>query len=75
LILKIWQDEEIPAQWAEGIIAPIHKKGDKLARHNYRPITLLNISYKIFAFLLNNRLVVAIESKVDDCQMGFRSNR
>jgi hypothetical protein len=49
LILK-----EIPAQWAEGIIAPIHRKSDKLVCHNYRPITLLNISYKIFAILLNN---------------------
>jgi hypothetical protein len=75
LILKIWQDEEIPAQWAEGIIAPIHKKGDKLACHNYRPVILSNISYKMFAILLNNRLVVAIESKLDNCQMRFRSNR
>jgi hypothetical protein len=29
LILKIWQDEEIPSQWGDGIIAPIHKKGDQ----------------------------------------------
>jgi hypothetical protein len=64
-----------PCTGAEGIIAPIHKKGDKFVCHNYRPITLLNISNKIFAILLNNRLVVSIESKLDDCQMGFRSNR
>jgi ABC-type polysaccharide/polyol phosphate transport system ATPase subunit len=33
-----------------------------------------NISYKIFAILLNYRLVATIESKLDNCQMGFRPN-
>jgi hypothetical protein len=53
----------------------LYKKGDKLACHNYRPMTLLYVSYKIFAILLNNRLVATIESKLDNCQMGFRPNR
>ena len=36
---------------------------------------LLNIAYKIYAILVNNRLSEIIENKVGDLQMGFRPNR
>jgi len=42
---------------------------------NYRPITLLNVVYKIFSILINNRLSKMVESKLEDCQMGFQPNR
>jgi hypothetical protein len=29
LICSIWNKEELPQQWKESIIVPIHKKGDK----------------------------------------------
>jgi hypothetical protein len=57
LILNIWDNEQLPDPWNEGIICPIFKKSDTLSSQNYRPITLLNIAYKIYAILLNNRLV------------------
>jgi hypothetical protein len=38
-------------------------------------ITLLNIAYKIFAILLNERLTENMEKKLEDNQMGFRPNR
>jgi hypothetical protein len=44
-----------------------------LLRH--RPITLLNIAYKIFAIVLNKRLIENTENKLEDNQMGFRPNR
>ena len=62
-------------QWNEGIICPVYKKSDRLNCNNNTPITLLNIAYKIFAFLLNKRLIENIEHKLDDNQMRFRSNR
>jgi len=75
LICNIWNSETLPAQWNEGIICPIYKKGDRLNCNNYRPIMLLNIAYKIYAILLNNRLSEIIEDKLGDFQMGFRPNR
>ena len=29
LIIAIWNKEELPGEWKESIIVPIHKKGDK----------------------------------------------
>jgi hypothetical protein len=29
LINSVWNKEELPDQWKESIIVPIHKKGDK----------------------------------------------
>ena len=75
LICNIWISETLPAQWNEGIICPIYKKGDRLNCNNYRPITLLNIAYKIYAILLNNRLSEIIENKLGVFQVGFRPNR
>ena len=34
-------------------------------------IALLNAAYKIFTILINNRLSSIVESKLEDCQMGF----
>jgi len=42
---------------------------------NYRPITLLNVAYKIFAIILNQKLVDIVETESGDYQSGFRPNR
>jgi hypothetical protein len=41
LICSIWNKEELPQQWKESIIVPIHKKGDKTECNNYQGISLL----------------------------------
>jgi hypothetical protein len=71
----IRNNEQLPQQWNEEIIFPVYKEGDRLNCNNHRPITLLNIAYKIFAILLNKRLIENIENKLEDNQMGFSSNR
>jgi hypothetical protein len=45
LIKMIWNKEELPHQWKESIVVPIHKKGDKTDCSNYRGISLLSTSY------------------------------
>jgi hypothetical protein len=62
-------------EWLQGIICPIYKKGERTICSNYRPITILNIVYKIFTIILNNRLAKIVESKLSDVQSGFRPNR
>jgi hypothetical protein len=48
LVNSVWNKEELPDQWKESIIVPVHKKGDKTDCNNYRGISLLSTSYKIF---------------------------
>jgi hypothetical protein len=38
LINSVWNKEELPDQWKESIIVPLHKKGDKTDCNNYRGI-------------------------------------
>jgi hypothetical protein len=41
LINSVWTKEELPDQWKESIIVPIHKNGGKTRCNNYRGISLL----------------------------------
>ena len=66
---------KIPCEWSEGILCPIYKKEDRKQCNNYRGISLLNITYKIFAILLYNRLSKIIEPEIGNYRMRFRSNR
>ena len=52
----VWKDETTPKDFSKMIISPIHKKGDKLTRENYRAIALLSIPGKIFLHILLNRM-------------------
>jgi len=60
LIMKIWDEERLPTEWMEGIICPIYKKGNRMIGSNCRPITPLNVVYKIFSILINNRLTKTV---------------
>jgi sorting nexin-29 len=75
LKIMIWEKEQLPSQWNEGIICPLYKKGDRLDCTNYRPITLLNVAYKIFSIILNQRLVNIMEAELSNHQSGFRTSR
>jgi sorting nexin-29 len=41
LIIAIWNKEELPEEWKESVLVPIHKKGDKRDCNNYRGISIL----------------------------------
>jgi hypothetical protein len=75
LIISIWNKEEMPCQWKESIIVPIHKKGDKTDSNNYYEILPLSTSYKILSNILLSRLSPYIDEIIGDHQCGFRHNR
>ena len=71
LLLKVWDKEKLPAQWNEGIICPIHKIGETLKCNNYTPITLLNGAYKMFAIVLNKRILDTVEKSWKNVKWDF----
>jgi len=75
LITSSWKKEELPEEWKELIIVPIHEKGDKTDCNNYRGISLLPTSYKILSNILLSRLIPYEKEIIRDHQRGFRRNR
>jgi hypothetical protein len=75
LIILIWKKEELPHQWKESVVVPIHKKGDKTDCSNYGGISLLSTSYKILSNILLSRLIPYADEIIGDHQCGFRRNR
>ena len=67
---------KIPESWIEAEISFIHKSGmERNQLKNYRPISLLNMDYKIFASILANRLKKALILMVHKDQTGFLPKR
>jgi hypothetical protein len=65
----------LPEEWKESIIVPIHKKGDETDFNNYRGISLLPNTYKIWSNILLSRLIPYAEEIIGDHQGGFRRNK
>lgn len=60
----------------QGIITLLPKPGkDKRHIDNLRPITLLNVDYKLFTTLLANRLKMGIDKIISESQSGFIKER
>ena len=75
LTLSISNKEELPEEWKESIIVPIHKKGDKTDCNNYSGMSLLPTTYKILSNVLILKLTPYAQEIIGDHQCGFRHNR
>ena len=74
LFMRLYETSYYPREWAKSIIIPIHKKGNKLLLDNYRGISLLSVTSKLFTSIINNRLYTWMEENMKICeeQAGFR---
>jgi hypothetical protein len=71
LIKLIWNKEELPHQWKESIVVPIHKKGDKTECSSYRGISFPSNSHKILSNILLARLTPYADEIIGDNQCDF----
>lgn len=64
--------EHVITEWQQGILVPIHKRGDKSQPKSYRPITLLSHARKVVeAGIMKS---IGRQTKFDKTQTGFVNN-
>ncbi len=63
---------ELPTTMTQGVIGLIPKpKKDLLLIDHWRPISLLNNDYKVFALVFAQRFKLVLDSIIDENQSGF----
>ena len=67
-----WNTERVPLR---ARVVLIYKKGDTSKWENYRPISLLNTIYKLYAAIVHNRLATVIDPYLQKTQYGFRKSK
>uniref|UniRef100_A0A670XQU1 Reverse transcriptase domain-containing protein n=1 Tax=Pseudonaja textilis TaxID=8673 RepID=A0A670XQU1_PSETE len=73
---EVMSKKMIPKSWSEAYITLIPKEeADALQIKNYRPISLLNADYKIFASILAERLKKYLNNFIHSDQNGFLPKR
>ena len=65
----------MPASWKEAIILPLPKSGDRTDPLNYRPIALLQTTYKIMAKVMAARVQNVLGPLIHEGQQGFVRGR
>ena len=69
---QCWEQEILPDDLEEANVVTLYKKGKVEDPANYRPISLLNSLYKIYASILEIRLADSIDNRISKNQYGFR---
>ena len=71
-----YEHGELSPSQRQAVITLIHKKGkDRLKLENWRPISLLNVDYKIVSKVIANRLNQVIPKLINISQTGFINGR
>ena len=72
----VMQTGETPSSWREAVISVLPKEGkDKVECNSYRPISLLNLDYKLFTSILTQRLDKILPHIISNSQTGFIRQR
>ena len=76
LLLDCWEEGSVPQDMRDAKIVTLYKnKGDRSDCNNFRGISLLSITGKVFARVVLNRLQKLAERVYPESQCGFRAAR
>ncbi|KAK3553775.1 hypothetical protein QTP70_009301 [Hemibagrus guttatus] len=70
-----WRSGTVPLDWATGLVIPLFKQGDRRVCSNYREITLLSLPGKVYSRVLERRVRLLVEPRIQEEQCGFRPSR
>ena len=70
---KVLSDLSLPTQWQESFVRMIPKTAAPKSLHDFRPIALNNVLYKIFSSVVNARLTASLTKSafLSKSQKGF----
>lgn len=72
----VLKNKQIPPSWKEAIVTAIPKEGrDRMECASYRPISVLNIDYRLFTSIMARRLETFLPKLIHNDQTGFIQNR
>lgn len=75
MINEIKNGKQLPTTWKNGAVVHIYKnKGGGKECDNYRPISLLQIAYKIWPSLIAQRLAKILRILTSNNQYGYKNN-
>ena len=69
------QTGTVPDSWKAANVTPVYKKGDKDSCSNYRPISLLCITSKVFERAILNNIYERLSNQITTSQHGFLRGR
>jgi hypothetical protein len=75
MICTAIQEGRLPAGMTKGMLVLLHKGRERELLTNWQPISLLNVSYKIYAKMLQKRLQIILTSVISEDQSAFLPNR
>ncbi|KAK3536886.1 hypothetical protein QTP86_027004 [Hemibagrus guttatus] len=70
-----WRSGTVPLDWVTVVVVPLFKKGDRRVCSNYRGITLLSLPGKVYSRVLERRVRLLVEPRIQEDQCGFRPSR
>lgn len=76
LYRKIFADKKFHLSARQSVITLLGKPNRDLSLlNNWRPLSMLNVDYKIWDKLIANRLTTVLPYIIQDCQTGFMKGR
>ena len=72
---QVYAQEQAPKQFTTSLINPLPKKGDLTLMSNYRVISLMSVTAKVYNKAILHRIRRAVDNKLRQNQGGFRRGR
>eukprot|EP00957_Ditylum_brightwellii_P078686 5983191-Ditylum_brightwellii.AAC.1 len=75
ILCLFWSGELNIATWKEGTLSPVSKRGNLADPNKWRPVCLLETSYKVLASILANSINPLVRDHGLDSQCGSLNSK